>query len=396
MKKKPTVLVVAHTIVNSNPALAFVVSCLQNEFEVKVCGNESSSKYEGYSRLDRIWRILLLLRFELFVKLISIIFAWKNWPSLHHKLLLHVNLYLAKRAFNFTYKSPVDFIINLDTEAALISSQYQKRYSLPCAYFIYEFYAEQVSQQHNYNLLLTLERMAISQASFLLSPANKVLGNRINERFGLSKHVVPFTITPSKGFGDEEAVVSSPLKIYYHGYFVENRGIDNAILAMKNTKSCVLYLRGSGPFAKVLRSLVVEHGLEQKVIFLAPVATENLVAEAAKFDVGITLARMNVQNHAYATGFKTFENICAGIALIIPDSVPLRHLNDRFDLGYVYADGTVEELTQAFEFCVNNTQIVSRWKRNARTAFVTEYNQKIQSSRLANEIKHVLDQRLQQ
>ncbi len=372
-----------------NPALVSFVKALQNDYQIVIVGKERSFeeakapgiKYIGNHRLVK----LLDLLHEILRRLLKL-----SGKNLGRRVSIYIHVYLYNfLSFFRLFFLKFDLVLCLETEALENSKRLKFFFRKPVAYFIYEIYAQQVvDTDHRLKKLMTnIERKGLTHADIIIGSVNDVLGNYLLKEYGLEdKELISFTICP-----DNPGIWSAlddydkrPVRFYYHGALFINRGLENAILAMKDIDNAELYYRGFGNFEEHLKQLVAENNLEHKVFFLDPVDTRMLTVEATQFDVGLTMARMNVANHLYACGFKTFENTAAGTALIVPASYPLIPFIEKYQNGFVYQDATVENMQQAFKYCIENRHLINTWKINSRKAYEQEYNPAVQAWQLVD------------
>jgi hypothetical protein len=297
--------------------------------------------------------------------------------------ILKIKLLLQKINFNLNY-SKTDFLFFIDVESVIISKDICKKYNVKKITYFYEFYADSLEQPTKklYDLKVKIEKEAYSTTNIILSTINNVCGDYLKERYNLNIKIVDFTICPENNLYKSEQVVNFPIKLYYHGLYAQNRGIEDAILAMKNTNNLILYLRGVGAYKNYLEKLVENNNLDTKVIFLDPVEMEMLSIEASKFDVGLVLVKMNTLNHIYQCGFKTIENISAGLALIMPKSFPLIKLNDNYNIGWCYDDATIDNLEVIYKKIEDNFTEIVTFKRNSNLAYKNYYNPEFQKEKL--------------
>jgi hypothetical protein len=379
---KKNILLVVNVQTHGNPALWSIYKQLKDKFDITISGFEELKesvidkgiKYKNHSRLFRSIKevndknIFNRIYFYFYFKYL------KNNPQILPQIAHErFKFFCLKLNFHFNTLRNIkryDFIINIDTEASYISKKYATKNKIPTAYFIYEFYANQILGLDSSIVFekTVIEKSCIEYAHLLLSAANDVAGRHLLEMYPSRAKIVEFTICPTKTFS-ENISCGDPLKFYYHGALYNNRGLKEAILAMKDIRNAILYIRGFGDLKDELIATVKKNSLENKVVFLPMVPTESLTTVAAEFDVGLTMVRMNVINHQYAMGFKTFENMSAGLALILPASHPLKKLNDHYNVGLTYEDATLDNLTKIFQYCVDNPNKVKEWKYNSRLAY---------------------------
>lgn len=388
MKNKLLIVVGVQTY--PNPALSKIYSDLSQLFHVEVYGSDKKDDanefqtYKSFSFLSRIynqWRLYKLLNFILF-------FSNKNQRDLLH---FKIQLRLKQIGFYFLKKNRYDFILNIDSTGAYIAKSWNRK--IKNALFIYEVLGFQNNSDGKkiVDLLCHIEKTAIQNAGFLISSANDELGKLLNEIHRMNKEIISYSICPTQQF-KQEITLNDPVKFYYHGALFENRGLEAAVLAIKDLKSAELYIRGFGPLKTILVTLIKENNISN-VFLLEPVEMSKLTEEAVNFDIGLSLVRMNVLNHQYNVGFKTFENISAGLALVVPESKPLKKLINHASNGICYKDATIPELTETFRFCIENRNTILMWKENSRKIYEELYNPQFQQKNLINSINNLLDNR---
>jgi len=383
--KKKKVLVLNNTITERNPALINLVSALGSTYDVIIIGKDNIGKDNFYGARYISGHVLRTV-LKIPRKLLHLFFKFLNKDFLRHATKISFvylyNFFLIPRLLFIKF----DLVLCLETESLQGAKLLRTIFKKPIAYFIYELYSQQyVEKNDRYKrLLFNIEQSGLQYADILLSSVNEILGNYLIKEFRLErKQIVPYTICPLRPEQQsEQRDYESPIKLYYHGVLAKNRGLEEAILAIQDVAGAELYFRGFGDNEQELRSMVTRCGLNEKVFFLAPVDTTQLAFEATKFDVGLTMVKMNTTNHRYACGFKTFENIAAGLGLIVPASYPLTPLISEFKNGITYQDSSVDELTRVFNFCAQNKELINKWKANSRKAYEIEYNPQVQSSRL--------------
>ncbi len=397
--KKNKILIVTNVQIKGNPALWFICNALETKYEISISGNERESKTTitnnfKYQTHSGLYSLALKLKLFSAIKFFCQVRYFGNLlkrEEIANVTLLKLRLFLQRAEFNI--KAPkINCILNIDTEAAFISMPFSQKEQIPTIYFIYEFYADQFLERKDrfYHHRVIIEKLSIQNADIILSTVNEKAGDFLKQRYNSEAKVVSVTICPEKTFSDK-IKINNPLKFYYHGYFFDNRGLADGILAMKELDGAELYLRGSGFLEKTLKKLVKENKLDKKVFFLDPVPTELLSMVGAEFDIGLTMSRQNVLNQKYAQGFKAFENISAGLALIVPASPPLKQLIDEYKNGKNYSDATIEYLVPVFQYCLKNPEEVLTWKKNSQKAYQLEYNPEKQKSRLISEIEILLN-----
>lgn len=266
---------------------------------------------------------------------------------------------------------------------------------MPVAYAIYEIYPNQFKiGKCFYRYLQGIERRGIKIADVLFSPINEIVGKLVLRRYKLSgKRLVSVSVCPTEQTEKSATDVKYPVSLYYHGIFAEGRGLDELILAMKHIQpeKAHLYLRGFGDMKTQLELLIKKNDLATKITILEPLPSEELSKAAANFDVGLTMAQLDVVNHRFACGFKTLDNINAGMALMVPDGFVLNKLVTDNNIGFVYKDGVENHLTECIHQIIENTDVIPQMKKNSTELASTYLNRSKQAEIFWKEIEILLN-----
>ena len=87
--------------------------------------------------------------------------------------------------------------------------------------------------------------------------------------------ILPYSIKVDKSF-DCKGKNNSIKQLLTMGRLVKWKGIQNAILAVKNIDNIILNIVGDGPYKQELENLVTENGLQEKVKFHGQIVDANL------------------------------------------------------------------------------------------------------------------------
>jgi glycosyltransferase involved in cell wall biosynthesis len=383
------ILILINVKVDNNPALIFFTNLLKDSYNVVIVGGDHlGDEYNGlpYYNHSKLFQLILFLKLHWILKfIICIIFRNETFYNI---LIFRLKLWCSKKSLKSKNFEP-NAVLCIDTEAAFIASIYK---SVPKFYFIYEFYADQFLNIHKnfQRFLQSIEKKALLDSTVIISSVNGEIGNYINTRYNLEKEILSISVTPPFTFNESIEPIQEPISIYYHGIIIENRGLENLVTAVQKYSGIKIFIRGEGDLLDRLKEMAFELNVMDRVEFLESVPTQMLSQVAKQYDFGITMARMNVLNHQYAAGFKTFENLSAGLALILPESYPLKKLNQEYKVGITYSDATIEELERVFEYILNHKEEIMIWKKNVRSAYHQEYNPARQKEKLIQKINQLI------
>lgn len=245
---------------------------------------------------------------------------------------------------------------------------------IPYLYHQYEIWPEQRVHENTafHGLLKFVERSGVRFSS-MVGAASDVSARLLKLRYRLKFlrwRIVNMIPLPVERYAD--ALTGSPVKLLYHGIFAPRRGLEMLVDCMREVQGSRLFLRGFGPLERQLRQQVTEQGLEDRIEFLPPVRTEDLARAAADFDAGLTMVDWSICNNRFAVGLKTFENLTAGLALLLPASWPLRRIVAQKRCGLLYRPGDRASLLEALRR-LSDPVVVSQLKEKSRYLAREEY-----------------------
>ena len=173
----------------------------------------------------------------------------------------------------------------------------------------------------------------------------------------------------------------NPIKFHYHGGLLLSRGLGSLIKAFEHIEDGVLYIRGSGFDEQEIKNLINELRLESKVYILPSVPMEQLVSQALDYDVGIIMAKPDTLNGRMCTGFKFFEYMNSGLAIMAPSSYPLVSFINKLSCGINYGWPNTDTFITEINNLIKNKSSILDMKKSSVIAS-QYYNSKVQKKRL--------------
>ena len=126
------------------------------------------------------------------------------------------------------------------------------------------------------------------------------------------------------------------INVLYHGIVSPMRGLEQTIASIPHWRPDITFqIRGPGPedYLRSLRALAAEHGVEDRVQLLPPVAFDAMVPEANKSDVGFFVQPDLSPQKRFTLPNKLFEYIMAGLAICVADLPEMARVVRAHDLG---------------------------------------------------------------
>jgi len=169
------------------------------------------------------------------------------------------------------------------------------------------------------------------------------------------------------------------LRLVHAGYVLENRGLQDVILALSIFKESnydfVFRVIGDGPYLDELMRLVQEAGIYANIEFIPMLPPEEVAGALAECDIGICSYLLNEQTHQTLPG-KLFEYMAAGLPVVSSARKPVERIVEETGCGFIYKSRKPEEIAKVIlELAVNKKKRISMG-RNGHEAVLRRYNWK--------------------
>ena len=112
------------------------------------------------------------------------------------------------------------------------------------------------------------------------------------------------------------------------------RGAEEMVLAMQYLENEVLLIVGSGDVLPVLKKMVEDNKLQNKVIFKPKMPFVELRQYTMNSDLGLAIDKDTNLNYHFSLPNKLFDYIHSGIPTLSSGLVELKQIIDQYDIGY--------------------------------------------------------------
>ncbi len=156
----------------------------------------------------------------------------------------------------------------------------------------------------------------------------------------------------------------------YQGNLQADRGLDRLVRAGHYlTPNRIIALMGSGPEEAMLRELVEKENLGDRVKILPAVPYAELLAWTASADLGLIIYPLSYSpNVNLCLPNKLFEFLMAGLPVLASPLVAVQEMLERYDVGQIVQTVEPEPMGKAISAMLDDTDGLSRMRRNALAA----------------------------
>lgn len=186
-----------------------------------------------------------------------------------------------------------------------------------------------------------IERLVVPRCAAVITVSDGI-ARRLRMRYRLPatpcvvRNVSALTPDGRPGLRERLGITPGTPLVLHQGAPAPARGCEVLIEAMTELPGVRLAFLGDPEpgYGAILRALVTERGLDERVTLLASVALEDLLAHTAEANVGVTLLQDTCLNHRLALPNKLFEYIAAGVPVVAAALPETQQLVEDYGVGW--------------------------------------------------------------
>lgn len=269
----------------------------------------------------------------------------------------------------------------------------KRQLGIPLVYDAHEVYPEQLPEHMRtdrwHRFYTALEEILAPQSDGRLTVCDAI-GDYFARRYGAPGFVTLRNV-PSLRLQPPREQVLAPRtgrrRLIYHGAYAPYRGLEEIIRAASLLKGADIVFRGIGAHEQVLRALVEEAGLQDRIAFSPPLAVDELVGAASVCDIGLNPFVDVCLNTHFALPNKFFEYMMAGLALASSDLVEMRRLTAELGVGVLFPSLAPEAIAEVLDALLSRPAELDAMRERAWTAARTQFNWETEQERLLDLVR---------
>jgi glycosyltransferase involved in cell wall biosynthesis len=147
-----------------------------------------------------------------------------------------------------------------------------------------------------------------------------------------------------------------------------DRGAEEAVQAMQHVNDAMLVIIGGGDVIDILKQMVVDLQLKEKVRFIGKLPFEDLMQYTHHADIGLTLDKDTNLNYRFSLPNKVFDYIHAGVPVLASALVEVRKIVEQYNVGAIAESHDPAHIADCIEYMLNDPARQQEWRENARIA----------------------------
>jgi glycosyltransferase involved in cell wall biosynthesis len=281
------------------------------------------------------------------------------------------------RLFFYLLFRKADVLVANDLDTLLPNYLISKLKSANIVYDSHELFCEVPELQNNplkKKIWKRLEQSIFPKLKYVFT-VNDSIAKIYSEEYHVAVKVVrniPFLATQQQLKPISKDALSIPLNekiIVLQGAGINvDRGAEEAVQAMQFVTNAVLFIIGSGDVMEVLKQLVTELQLKEKVIFVGKVPFEKLLQYTHHANLGLTLDKDTNINYRYSLPNKLFDYIHAGVPVLASNLVEIKNIITTYQIGDCIDNHSPQHIADKINTILNNETLLLEWKKNTTIA----------------------------
>lgn len=282
------------------------------------------------------------------------------------------------RLFLFLLFKKADVLVANDLDTLLPNFLISKIKGIPLVYDSHEYYTEVPELQDN----PTKKKIWLSVEQFIFPKLKKVfavnasIASIYEEKYKVKVNVLRNVPRKSNLQFDTKAALRKQLNlpldkkiIIMQGSGINvSRGGEEAVEAMQFVENTLLYIIGAGDAIPLLKQMVFNLKLQEKVIFMAKLPYRDLLNYTACADAGLTLDKDNNLNYRYSLPNKLFDYFACGLPVIASKLVEIEKIYAQFPFGVLVPEVTAKSVAAAIQSVVVDAPVYQEWLLQIRKA----------------------------
>ena len=278
------------------------------------------------------------------------------------------------RLFFFLMTHKAALLISNDLDTLLPNFLIQKLRKTPLVYDAHEYFTgvpELARRPFVQRIWKRIEQQLLPSIRYMVT-VNDSIADLYHKEYNIEPLVIrniPLTKKTESGYTpgrfDLELAEDKKIILLQGAGININRGAEEAVSAMQFTEGAILLIIGDGDIIPVLKSMVLDLNLLDKVRFLPRQPLERLAAYTAMADIGITFDKDTNINYRYSLPNKLFDYIQAGLPVLASPLPEVRKIIEEYKCGTFIENHNPQHIAACFTQFLKDDQFLNECRTNA-------------------------------
>ena len=279
------------------------------------------------------------------------------------------------RLFFFLLFHKAHLLLSNDLDTALPNYFISKLKGIKMIYDSHEYFTETpelVSRPWVQRVWKRIEDFVVPKLKEMITVCDSI-AELFEEKYGVKCHVVrnipPRAALPPKG--DKQALdlpMDKHLLVLQGSGINIQRGAEELVESMQYLDECYLMVIGGGDVLPVLKQMVADLRIEERVRFLPRMPYQQMMAYTQLAELGFVLDKDTNLNYRFCLPNKLFDFIQAGVPIVASHLVEIEKIIKKYDIGLFIPDHDPKSIAETIKEGLGDASKRMLWKQGLTRA----------------------------
>ena len=279
------------------------------------------------------------------------------------------------RLFFFLLFHRANLLLSNDLDTVLPNFFVSRLKGIKMIYDSHEYFTETPELIHRpkvQRVWKRVEEFAVPKLGEMITVCDSI-ADLFREKYGVKVHVIrnipPQKALPPKG---DKAELGLPLDkhlLVLQGSGINiQRGAEELVQAMQYLNDCHLMIIGGGDVLPILKQMVVDLNIADRVRFLPRMSYANMMAYTQNAELGFCLDKDTNLNYRFSLPNKLFDFIQAGVPIVASHLTEIEKIIRRYDIGSFIENHDPKTIAATIQDALSDAERYGKWKQNLTVA----------------------------
>ena len=279
------------------------------------------------------------------------------------------------RLFFFLLFHRANLLLSNDLDTVLPNFFVSRLKGIKMIYDSHEYFTETPELIHRpkvQRVWKRIEEFAVPKLGEMITVCDSI-ADLFREKYGVKVHVIrnipPQKALPPKG---DKAELGLPLDkhlLVLQGSGINiQRGAEELVQAMQYLNDCHLMIIGGGDVLPILKQMVIDLNIVDRVRFLPRMSYANMMAYTQNAELGFCLDKDTNLNYRFSLPNKLFDFIQAGVPIVASHLTEIEKIIRRYDIGSFIENHDPKTIAATIQDALSDAERYGKWKQNLTVA----------------------------
>ena len=273
------------------------------------------------------------------------------------------------RLFLFLLFHKANLLLSNDLDTALPNYFISKLKGIRMIYDSHEYFTETpelVGRPRVQKVWKRIEGFVVPKLKEMITVCDSI-ADLFQEKYGVKCHVVrnipPRAALPPKGNKKALNLPEDKHLLILQGSGINiQRGAEELVESMQYLDDCFLMIIGGGDVLPILKQMVAETHVEDRVRFLPRMPYSEMMAYTQLAELGFVLDKDTNLNYRFCLPNKLFDFIQANVPIVASNLVEVGKIIRKYDIGLFIPDHAPKSIAGTIRKGLDDIESRSRWQ----------------------------------